>query len=327
MNDIFTPREIELLLQKARDRGAASNRAAKDRTVEAFDFRRAGQLSTAQVSSLSNLHEEFAKQLGRSLSELLRVVCEVPLVGAKQSSFEEFSSRVPETAHLGAFRIQSPEGRAVVQADLAVVLPMLDLLLGGPGTAPEAVRGLTEIEVEIFEPVMQTFCRDLQANWLPLLETELRLEQIAAPITSWMPANEKVLLLKFEIQLPEARGEWFLVLPSLLSSALLRKLAQQTAPAEHGTSDQNRRRLQELLLESRFDLELSLPPSTVSVREIAKLEPGDIVVLKPRCTDPIHLNVAGHNLFLASPIGCGPHRGAQVRKVLSIAAKQAKEVR
>jgi len=327
MNDIFTPREIELLLQKARDRGAASNRAAQDRNVEPFDFRRAGQLSTAQVESLSKLHEEFAKQLGRSLAALLRVVCEVPLLGAKQSSFEQFASRIPETAHLSAFRIQSPEGRAVVQADLAGVLPMVDLLLGGPGTAPEAIRGLTEIEAEIFEPVMQTFCHDLQATWLPLLETELQFEQNAGPKTSWMPANEKVLLLKFEIQLPESRGEWILGLPSLVSSALLRKLAQQTSPAEHATSDQNRRRLQELLLESRFDLELSLPPSTVSVREIAKLAPGDIVVLKPRSTDPIHLNVAGHNLFLASPIGCGPHRGAQVRKVLSIAAKQGKEVR
>jgi flagellar motor switch protein FliM len=327
MDDLFTPREIELLLQRARDRGAASNRPAQGRTVESFDFHRAGRLSTAQVSSISKLHEEFAKQLGRSLSELLRVVCEVQLVGAKQSSYEEFASRIPETAYLGAFRIQSPEGRAIVQADLTVVLPMVDLLLGGPGTAPEAVRGLTEIEGEIFEPVMQTFCNDLQANWLPLLETELRLEQIAAPKTDWMPANEKVLLLKCEIQLPESRGEWILVLPSLLSSALLRKLSQQTSPAEHGTSDQNRRRLQELLLESRFDLELSLPPSMVSVREIAKLAPGDIVVLKPRSADPIHLNVAGHNLFLASPIGCGLHRGAQVRKVLSIAAKQGKEVR
>jgi flagellar motor switch protein FliM len=327
VNDLFTPREIELLLQRARDRGAASNRAAQGRNVESLDFHRAGQLATAQVSSLSKLHEEFAKQLGRSLSELLRVACEVQLVGAKQTTYEEFASRIPETAHLGAFRIQSPEGHAVVQADLAVVLPMVDLLLGGPGTAPETIRGLTEIEGEIFEPVMQTFCSDLQAIWLPLLETELQFEQTAAPKTDWMPANEKVLLLKCEIQLPESRGEWMLVLPSLLSSALLRKLSQQTSPAEHGTSDQNRRRLQELLLESRFDLELSLPPSSVSVREIAKLAPGDIVVLKPRSTDPIHLNVAGHNLFLASPIGCGPHRGAQVRKVLSIAAKQAKEVR
>ena len=123
MNDLFTPREIELLLQRARDRGAASNRAAQGRNVESFDFHRAGQLATAQVSSLSKLHEEFAKQLGRSLSELLRVACEVQLVGAKQTTYEEFASRIPETTHLGAFRIQSPEGHAVVQADLAVVLP------------------------------------------------------------------------------------------------------------------------------------------------------------------------------------------------------------
>ncbi len=41
-----------------------------------------------------------------------------------------------------------------------------------------------------------------------------------------------------------------------------------------------------------------LPHSTVSIRELYELEPGNVLVLKVRSTEPVKINVAGQNMFL-----------------------------
>jgi flagellar motor switch protein FliM len=326
-NSIFTPTEINLLLQRARSSGALSDGATPDRKVEPFNFQGMGQFSEGQVASLSQLHEDFAKQLGRSLSGLLSLGCEATAANVEQISYSDFVSQLPEVTYLGTLRIQTPDGSAVVQADLALVLPVIDLMLGGPGTPVETVRALTEIEQEIFKPIMQMFCRELQTVWATVMETGVLFEQSAPVAANLLPSTEKILAFKFDLQIGELRGQWTLILPSLVSNGLSRKLAQQIAPAEHDTSEQHQRRLKERLLDSRFNLELFLPPSTVSVRDLANLKLGQIVVLKSRSTEPIHFNIAGQNLFQASPVSCGLYRGAQVKRALTIVKRDEKEAR
>jgi flagellar motor switch protein FliM len=72
---------------------------------------------------------------------------------------------------------------------------------------------------------------------------------------------------------------------------------------------------------------LSLPPSLVSVRELATLEPGSLLVLPKRALDPVHLNIAGKAMFLSYAVRQGRQRGARIERRLSLAAPQGKENR
>ena len=74
---------------------------------------------------------------------------------------------------------------------LSTVLPMIDLMLGGAGSPAETPRPLTEIEQEIFKPVIELFGGQLQALWGPVLETSLRFEHHGAA-AGLFPANERV---------------------------------------------------------------------------------------------------------------------------------------
>jgi flagellar motor switch protein FliM len=323
---LFTKTEIDLLLQRAQASQPAVEASEPAQKVDPFNFLAVGQLSSGQVTNLLDLHSGFASQLGKALSALLGSECTASPVGAEQIPYGDFIKQVADGECFGILQAQSAEGRVLLHADLAMVLPIIDLMLGGAGMGAETSRSLTEIEQEIFKPVIGLFGAELQAVWAPLLETSLRLEHYGAAATVF-PASESVLLIKFEIRIGEMSAIWTLILPSMLSNALTRKVEHQISRAADDRSEQNQRVLRERLLESRFRLELFLPPSTISVRKLAHLKAGQIVVLKPRATEPIHFNIAGIKLFQASPVSCGARRGAQIKRALVIVKNEEKEAR
>jgi flagellar motor switch protein FliM len=147
------------------------------------------------------------------------------------------------------------------------------------------------------------------------------------PAASLIAPNEKVLFLQFEIQMGEQTATWALILPAMVSSALTRKVELEIARSGNGKSQENERRMRERLMNSRFRLELSLPPSTVSVGKLANLKAGQVVVLKQRASDPLHFNLAEIKLFQASAVSCGARRGAQIRKTLLNGKSDTKEPR
>lgn len=172
----------------------------------------------------------------------------------------------------------------------------------------------------MFESVGQLLCRELTSAWSTVREINFEFDERHKETQSLrlMPSSEKVLSVTFDVTLAEVQSKLTIGFPSALSAALLREAPTQMPYSEPSNSQKDRARLQELLLNSSFEAELILPPSPVSVREVFKLQPGSVLVLEVRATEPIQLNVAGKNLFLAAPVGCGSQRGAQVQKLLSI---------
>jgi flagellar motor switch protein FliM len=310
MRKILSQEEIDALFDAAK--GPVSK--APKKTVKPCDVRKLGSLHAEQVRSVTTLHESFARRLGSSLGAYLRVGFDMNLVSVEQIIYSEFLSRLPELTYLASLRVMPIDARATVQADLSLVFPIVDLVLGGSGTDPIDPRELTEIEEQIFETVVQLIARDLQTSWTPVLGIDIQFDQRQqhAQIQSLMLPMEKVLSLTFEIRLPNARGSLNLAFPAVISNALLRKLSAQWSYAERVPSDEARRRLQIRMLGGRFALDLSLPPSPLAIREVAALEPGYVLTLPQRAQDPVELNVAGKPMYRAFPVRHGAQRGAKI---------------
>jgi flagellar motor switch protein FliM len=333
MEEILNQEQIGALLQKARTSTSAVKPAVKadgkdggkdneqEQKASSFDLRQSMQLSPSQTRSITAVQDSFARGFGDALSAYLRAGFEVKLASIEQIAYSEFMSRLPDLTYFASLRIPSLGACALLQADLALILQIVDMLLGGSGKDQTEARDLTEIEEDVFESVAQLLCRELKSAWRGVREIEFEFDERHKEARSvrLMPASEKVLSVTFDVTLMEAQSKFTVGFPSALSASLLREAAIEMPFSEPSNSQKDRARLQEALLNSRFDTELVLPPSPVSVREVFKLQPGSVLVLEVRATEPIHLNVAGKNMFLAAPVGCGSQRGAQVEKVLSIA--------
>ncbi|HET7108458.1 MAG TPA: FliM/FliN family flagellar motor switch protein [Candidatus Acidoferrum sp.] len=323
MKKILSQDEIDALFAAAKH----SQRAGSGRKVLACDLRKLGALNAEQVRVVTTLHESFARRLGGSLGAYLRVGFDMNLVSVEQILYSEFLSRLPELTYLASLQVLPLDARATMQADLSLVFPIVDLVLGGSGDDPIEPRELTEIEEQIFETVVRLVARDLQTTWTPVLPLDIQFDQRQqhTQVHGLMLPTEKVMSLTFEIRLPDARGTLNLAFPAVISNALLRKLSVQWSYAERSPSQETRIQLQDRLMESRFAVNLSLPPSPLSIREVVELEPGRVLVLPRRAQDPIDLNVAGKPMFRAYPIRQGSNRGARIEQRVSLRGQRGAE--
>jgi flagellar motor switch protein FliM len=325
MRKVLLQEEIDALFKTAQH--VPKPTSALKKTFEAYDPRQSRQLDSDQIHVVTNLHESLARRLGNSLGAYLRVGFEMNLVSIEQIPYREFMGRIPELTYFASLHVMPIDGRAAFQSDLSLVFPIVDLVLGGSGADLIEPRDLTEIEEQIFETVVGIIARDLQITWAPALQLDIQFEQRQqyTQVQGLMLPMEKILSLSFEIRLPNAHGGISFAFPAVIANALLRKLSVQWSFSERLPSRQTRRQVREQLLDSRFNADLSLPPSLVSVRELAALAPGSLLVLPQRAQDPVHLNIAGKAMFLSYAVRQGTQRGARIAHRLSLGAPQGKE--
>jgi flagellar basal-body rod protein FlgC len=95
----------------------------------------------------------------------LRIVFDVSLVSAEHLVYREFLQRIPERIYLASCNLAPVDATAVLQLDLAIAFPIIDVMLGGEGTNSEITRDLTEIEEQVLEGIVRIMCRELQTAW------------------------------------------------------------------------------------------------------------------------------------------------------------------
>ncbi len=326
MAKILSQEEIDALLRASRNPSDKESKAPIATKYVRCNFRQAGQVSKEQIRSVSTLHETFALHVTNSLSAYLRVGMDVNVISVEQIAFSEFLARLPyDLTYLASIDVIPLEATALVQMDLSLAFPVIDLVLGGLGKDEPEERAITEIEENILENVMRIICRELQATWNTVFKVEFRFarREVTQQVSGLMLASEKVLALGFEIRMPENTGLLSVAFPAVVSNALLRKLATQWSQAKPASSD-NTERLRDRLRGTLFPVELSLPETPRPAGTAGHRARQDH---RPQASRHGAESPAGQRqgLFLAMPVSCGRQRDTQVTGLIPLAADAHRE--
>ena len=306
--------EIDALFEAAQSRSiskTAEVRAGVPAKTQPYSFSRAGQINNEQMRAISLLNDIFARNLAHNLGVWLRSRFQVNLVSAEQMPFSEFLLRIPELSYVSSVRLEPLGALSVLQLDLALAPPMIDLLLGGEGR-PGTVRELTDIEESILASVVDVICRELSSAWQPVgLSFNFERRQMQTQVARIMPVTEKTLCLTFEIRMPESSGLLNLAFPAVVSNTILRRLI-----GEWGKQRRHGNEIRESLGKRaglvRFGAALQLPPVRIAARELEDLKVGGMIKLAVPSNRPAELRVAGVPLFDARAVCFGEHRGAHL---------------
>ena len=125
--------EIDALFEAARSAAPEAARPEVRARVVPYNFSSAGQISTDQLRAISMLNDLFARNLTHNLAAWLRTRFQVNLVSAEQIQFNEFLLRIPEISYVASVRLEPLGALSVLQLDLGLAPPIIDLLLGGDG--------------------------------------------------------------------------------------------------------------------------------------------------------------------------------------------------
>ena len=312
MEKMPNPDEIDALFQAARASSEPPRIQKESPAVLHYNFGRAGQISNEQLRAISMLNDLFARNLTHNLAAWLRCRFHVNLVSAEQILFNEFLMRIPEISYVASVRLEPLGALSVLQLDLALAPPMIDLLLGGEGKEGP-LRELTDIEEAILASVVEIVCRELTAAWQSVgLSFNFERRQMQTQIARIMSVNEKTLCLSFEIRMPHGSGLLNLAFPAVVANTILRRLISDWGRLRRH-SPEIRARLNASVRQIRLGGCLQLPSVRVAAREIESLRPGQILPLNLSGAAAAEWRVGGQHLATADPIQQAAHRAARIQ--------------
>jgi len=321
MEKILKQDEIDALFQAASTTTAEVRTDLRTRVVP-YNFASAGQISTEQLRAISLLNDLFARNLTHNLGAFLRTRFQVNLVSAEQIVFNEFLLRIPEISYVASIRLEPLGALSVIQLDLALAPPIVDLLLGGDGKSGP-LRELTDIEEAILASVVEIICRELTVAWQPVgLSFNFERRQMQTQAARIMPVGEKTLCLSFEIRMPHGSGLVNLAFPAVVANTILRRLSGDRAQRRRH-ADEVRTRMETSIRRVNFGTTLQLPPVRIAAQELEDLAVGQVLRLKIPANTPAEWLAGGIPLFDAYPIRLGPHRGARLDATLEHQEQQA----
>jgi flagellar motor switch protein FliM len=313
MEKTLKQNEIDAMFQAALNATPEVQKTDARARAVPYNYSSAGQISTEQLRAISMLNDQFARNLTHNLAAWLRTRFQVNLVSAEQIPFSEFLLRIPEISYVASVRMEPLGALAVLQLDLALAPPIIDLLLGGEGR-DGALRELTDIEESILASVVEIICRELTAAWQPVgLSFNFERRQMQTQVARIMSLTEKTLCLSFEIRMPHSSGLLNLAFPAVVANTILRRLTSDWARRRRHGSD-TRARMEASVRRIRFGASLQLPTARMAASAIENLEPGTVLRLDVAANTLSEWRVGGQTLSLAQAIRQGEHRAARIER-------------
>jgi flagellar motor switch protein FliM len=298
---------------KAMNPAPSKKEEVKQRSIHACNFRSAGRLSNENARSLTAIHETFARQLASALDVYLGTGLEVKLQTLDQLPLTDHIASIPSLSFIVPFSLSTMPGAVIVECDLDLVFPIVELLLGGRGTSVSASRELSEIEEEIMLDVTSLIARQAEHAWrIPNLALLPSRRIKSSLLHQYCPPNEKVTLVKFQIEIAGARGSFQLVFPASFLNVLLKQIKSEEPQRKGGFRYLPIPSISERVLDCDVLVAAGLPRMKVSVKDLIALQPGCLLKLRAPVRTPGMLTVEGLDIFEAVPVRNGSKKAAQL---------------
>jgi len=317
MEKLLTQAEIDALFHAARGAGAAGDRSGPARVIEPWDLHQASLLGEEQLRSITQVHENFARNLSATLGNVMRDQFDVTLSAVEQLTCRDFMARFSDVSYCGIFRIPPSDAKGIVQMDVNLAFSIVDLLLGGPGQSATDVREVTEIEEQLLEGISRTVCAELHSVWQDMgLQFEFEGRQPASQMMRIVPMQETTLTSAFEITMAHCKGMLNLAFPSAVSSELMRKMrAEGVHPGPRGSAV-NQERISRQLLKSVLGMEVASRPLPTRLSDLLELRPGAVLKLRCAIDEPMMLRAGGRDCWSSRVVNTRERRGAQLLKLV-----------
>jgi flagellar motor switch protein FliM len=312
MRSALNQDEIDRLFTKHR---APAAQGAAGRAAPLYDFRRPDRIPKDQVRAVHLVHDFLARHIAASLGAFLRTYVTVSLTSVDQLSFGEFLGYLPTPTCIANVGVKPMEGNAVLEITPSLVLPMLDIVLGGDGKhAADQSKELTDIERSVMETIFRIVLNELSEAWTstPDLVFEIEDTETQPQLMQILSPNEAVVAFGFEIMLNDAHGTMNFAVPSAIVKAMGQKLAQHWSSRKQAGAMRPSRRMEALLLEIAVPLEVRVSGGALTVRDVLDLAPNDVLSLDTPICQPADVLVSGVNKFSGRMVAAGLRRAVQV---------------
>ncbi len=265
-----------------------------------FDFRRPSKFAREHVRSLEGLHETFSRRFASSIAHALRASVQLRPVAIEEITYENYIRSLPNPSVLVLVGLRPLPGEVIVEVGVPLALVLVDRALGGLGS-PVSIRRPTELETRLLGDIVRYAIEAFRETFAPLVAVEPEVLHVETnpSFVQVVPPSETTLLLSYTVSLAAASTvEGLLTVcyphPTLqpVMDRLQRHAVTEPVEPEEPTPDQAGA-IASHLEEAVVPVAVRLLPATVPARELAALEPGDVLRTSHRVDEPVRVLVRG----------------------------------
>lgn len=296
--------------------GDRPRRRARGAEPVTYDFRRPIQLSREHSRILQLGFDGFARQATTVFTSALRTVCSVSLTAIEQRSYSEYVDALDAATYMTLFSVEPMPGRGVLEIPLSATMSCVDHMLGGPGSADQPQRPLTEIEGGVVSGFVDRLLHEMRYSLSALLAMEPVVTGIEySPQFAQVAGTADVMVVvTFDLRIADRLHTMTICLPF---GGLLPHLTSAAGPAPVSDREQLQREQAAELLQQQFttvpvDVSVRFRATRLAPHVLAALEPGQVVRLGHPASAPLDVVIDDTTFAHATAGARGPRLAALI---------------
>ncbi|MES0874096.1 flagellar motor switch protein FliM [Sinimarinibacterium thermocellulolyticum] len=290
-NDLLSQDEIDALLHGV-DSGAVDTTPPPPAPGEArpFDFTAQDRIVRGRMPTLEMINERFARLFRISLFNMLRRSPELTVVGVETAKFTEYTHSLYVPTNLNLIRVKPLRGTALVVFEPRLVFTVVENFFGGDGRLNTKIEGreFTPTEMRVIQLLLRQTFADMVEAWSPVmrLEFEYLNSEVNPHFANIVAPSEIVVVSKFKIELEGGGGHLHVTFPYAMIEPI-RELLDAGIQSDRVEKDERWvTALRELIKDTEVELSSELARTTLSLRQLARLKPGDVIpIILPKSLD------------------------------------------
>ena len=260
--------------------------------------------------------EGFARQATNVFTSSLRTVCSVTLESIEQRSYGEYVESLGASTYMTLFSAEPMSGSGILEVPVPATMVCIDHMLGGPGSASQPNRPLTEIEGAVVRGFVDRLLGELRYS----LEGVVAMTPVITGV-EYSPqfaqaagVADVMVLASFDLRLADTEHRMTLCLPF---SGLLPHLVKASAPTPVSDRERMQRAEAAELLHQQFhevplDVRVTLRSTRLAPDDLGNLAVGDVIRLSHPAAAPLDVTVDDVVFAHATPGVRGKRLAAQI---------------
>ena len=251
--------------------------------VRPFDFG-AQRINRTQLPMLQVIGKTFAERAKVTLSALVNreVACEFTSIDSVKPA--DLMASLPAPGSVAVVRLKPLAGQALVSVEPGLLLALMDGFFGGSGSGVvDGQAAVAPATQRFLALVLRSLSADFTAAWAPVspLEIELVKQETNPRLLPLGAAQDSLTVVRFTAEFASIAGRIDWVLPDSLLAPLREALASDGAKAPTVKQEPWEPELRSALQEAQVEIRAILAQAEISLRELVRLTPGDIIPIEP----------------------------------------------
>lgn len=307
MAEVLSQSQIDALLNAARSGEMNLDTPAKEpeKKYKKYDFYSPRKFTKERIKMLNSIFEGYARVINSRINARLHATCEIQVESIEEQRYYEFSNALTESDVLALAKIDmeklQEENPILVHMDTAIVLTMLDRLMGGEG-APDpnlpSEYKLTDLELNMYEDIIRDLIALMGGSWenYITLQFEYVRTEVNPTLVQLIGFEETVVLVGMTIKFPNCSGRMNLCLPGVMLTNIFSEISKITtrhASASEDKSDE----IFGSLRESDLEIVAELARTRLLLSDLYHLNVGDVVDISRPKDALVYLNIGGRRWF------------------------------